>query len=127
MRGNTARSKNLAREKNKIMKTNNNTISFKANFRTADVLGVTTQKVLYPDGMEGVKRVINTLNDRPVIGNRGYKHIAGIIGKKITDKYPGIKAATEEINNALNNEPKNTASVLNEIIHKLGAEIDIII
>lgn len=109
------------------MKTSN--ISFKANYKTIDILGVTTQKVLRKGGIVEITKIVNNLNDKKAVGGRGIKVLAEKVGKKITEKYPDIKTATEQIT-ALYKEskgetPQNLPDLLTTITSKLGQEIDI--
>ena len=109
------------------MKTRSYSPSFSAQLNTLDVLGVTTQKVLYSGGMNGIKKVLNTFCEKPIVGNRGFKYHAQIIGEKITGKYPKLKSATDELNSAFSDNPENVQTVLDKIKKDLGENIDIII
>ena len=115
------------------MNINNNhgKINFGHKFETYKVLEVTTQKILKSEALAGPKEVISILSEKDTskgIGNRGYKHLAMIIGEKITQKYPQIKRATEEI---IKENPNISKSELYNksqlIINSLGNEIDITI
>lgn len=118
------------------MNINNNhgKINFGHKFETYKVLEVTTQKILKSEALAGPKEVISILSEKDIskgIGNRGYKHLAMIIGEKITQKYPQIKRTTEEIKKIIKENPKISKSELYNksqlIINSLGNEIDITI
>ena len=97
-------------------------ISFKARYETLDILGVTTQKVLKKDGMPAITKIV---------GGRCIKKLAQKAGQKITDKYPDINSATNEINALYGKnhgeKPANLDTLLNSITQKLGQELDITI
>ena len=106
-------------------------ISFKARYETLDILGVTTQKVLKKDGMPAITKIVNELNSQKAVGGRCIKKLAQKAGKKITDKYPDINSATNEINALYGKnhgeKPANLDTLLNSITQKLGQELDITI
>lgn len=117
------------------MKTHYNLMQphFGMKFETAKVLEVTTQRVFSSDGLSGSKEVISALTDNlpKAIGNRGFKYYASAVGKRITQKYPEIKKATDEINSIIEKNPYIKKEILNTriqpIIEKLGKEVDITI
>ena len=106
---------------------------FNARLNTAEVLETTSQKIFYSDGTSGLKNVILALNDKPfkATGPKGYRHYAQIIGRKITDKYPKIKEATESIHKITKDYPLITKKELNAkiqpMIEEIGSEIDIVL
>lgn len=110
-------------------------INFGHNFNTINILEVTTQRVLGNNGLEGSKDIISKLYGNGIqkigIGNRGYKYYAEILGQKITEKYPEIKQATDEINKIINEDPFIKKQALQQKIHpilkKLGSSFDITI
>ncbi len=110
---------------------NNNNIYFGEKFETGKILEVTTQKIFYSEGFSGPKEVITKLHGKTAIGNRGYKYLAEIIGKKITDKYPEIKKATNQIKEIIKNNPniapKDLRNKTKPILEELEKEIDIVI
>lgn len=109
----------------------NKSPNFGVKLNTGKVLETTTLKIFQSVGMDGCRDVIKALNDRPIkaTGCRGYRYYAEKIGKQITEKYPAIKAATEEIKSIVARQPDIKKSELNEkirpIIERLGAETDI--
>ena len=108
-----------------------NNINFGHKLKTVNVLEVTTQKIIQSSGLEGPKKVILTLYDKPFkgTGHRGFKYMAENIGAKITAKYPEINEATNQIKNILKQNPDIKKQQLNElvkpIIEKIGENIDI--
>lgn len=106
-------------------------LHFGTKLETAKVLEVTSQKIFQSNGIEGCREVIIALNGKPAVGSNGYRKHAIEIGKKITEKYPEIAEATEEINRIIMANPYIRKNELNEqvqpIIAKIGQEIDIII
>lgn len=107
----------------------NNNIQFGRKFETGKILEITTQKIFYSNDFSGPRDVIKILHGKQAIGNRGYKFLAEEIGKKITDKYPKIKEATNLINEIIKNNPDISKQNLKEktkpILAKLDKEIDI--
>ena len=117
------------------MKINNNcpALNFGVKLKTTSVLETTSLKIFASEGTNGYKEVILALYDKPfkAAGSRGYRYYAEIIGKKIIDKYPQIKKATENIHQILKTEPNINKKDLNlriqPIVDELGHEIDIIL
>lgn len=105
--------------------------NFGVKLDTGKVLETTTLKIFQSVGMDGCRDVIKALSDEPIkaTGVKGYRYYAQKIGKKITEKYPAIKAATEEINDIVSKQPDIKKNELGKkicpIIAKLGSEIDI--
>lgn len=119
------------------MRTNSITpnLYFGKKFDTINVLEVTTQRILGNNGLEGSKKIIKALsedcNKNIGIGNRGYKYYAEILGRKIIEKYPEIRKATDEINAILEKEPyikkQKLQQKIQPILKQLNTEIDITI
>ena len=109
----------------------NNSPNFGIKLDTGKVLETTTLKIFQSDGIDGWRDVFKALNDRPIkaTGCRGYRYYAEKIGKQITEKYPAIKAASEEIKAIIDRQPDIKKLELKEkirpIIEKIGFEIDI--
>ena len=114
-----------------IQNNHNNSLNFGVRLDTGKVLETTSLKIFQSVGTDGYRDVIKALNDKPVkaTGSKGYRYFAEKIGKQITEKYPEIKSATDEIKALVAAQPDIKKSELNEkirpIIDKLGAEIDI--
>ena len=111
----------------------NNKISFGTRLETGKVLEVTSQKIFYSNGIEGVREVVKALSEKPIkaTGHRGYKYFAEQIGGKILQNYPDIAKATEKINQIINTNPNITKDALAKeifpLIDEIGKEIDITI
>ena len=111
----------------------NNKISFGTRLETGKVLEVTSKKIFYSNGIEGVRDVVKALSDKPIkaTGHKGYKYFAEQIGFKILQKYPQIAEATEKINQIINTNPNITKDALAKeifpLIDEIGKEIDITI
>ena len=113
-------------------KIQNNT-TFGHRLKTVNVLEVTTQRIIQSNGIEGPKNVILKLYDKPfkATGHRGFRFMAETIGKKIVEKYPRIKEATDTINAITAQNPSIKKNDLNKLvtplINEIGEEVDIII
>lgn len=115
------------------MYVNNNSpnLNFGIKLDTGKVLEVTSLKIFQSEGIQGCKEVVNMLMDSPIkaTGHKGFRYFAEQIGKKIMDKYPEIKKATDEIISITNKNPNIKKEELNSLvqplINKLGKEIDI--
>ncbi len=111
----------------------NNKISFGTRLETGKVLEVTSKKIFYSNGIEGVRDVVKALSDKPIkaTGHKGYKYFAEQIGFKILQKYPQIAEATEKINQITTLNPHikkgDLAREIAPLIEKIGKEIDITI
>jgi hypothetical protein len=110
----------------------NTNINFGIKVKTADVLEATSMRIIYNDGIEGLKNIVKTFDTNTTkknVGWRGYKYYAQNIGQRITEKYPEIAKATEEIKEILQKNPeinkKDLSKAVNPIIEKLGDTIDI--
>ena len=114
-----------------IQNNHNNSLNFGVRLDTGKVLETTSLKIFQSVGTDGFRDVIKALNDKPIkaTGARGYRYFAEKIGKQITEKYPEIKSATDEIKAIVAAQPdiKKTdlMAKIRPIIDKLGAEIDI--
>lgn len=105
--------------------------SFKAKIDTASVFEVTCMKIFKNDGIEGFKKVVNTLRSEPIkaTGHRGFAYHARIMGDRIKDKYPEIAKASDEIIEIANQNPnikkQDFYAKILPIIDKFGETIDI--
>jgi hypothetical protein len=106
-------------------------VNFGIKVKTANVLEATTMKIIYNDGIDGLKDIVKTFDTstKKNIGWRGYKYYAQNIGQQITEKYPEIAKATEEIKEILKQNPeikkKDLSNATKPIIDRLGETIDI--
>lgn len=110
-----------------------NNICFGVKLDTGSVLEVTSLRIFQNEGLKGAQTVVNALYEKPAnfksYGHKGFKHYAQLVGEEIMEKYPKLKAATEEILNITDKNPNIKKAELNEkiqpIINRLGKEIDI--
>lgn len=110
--------------------------SFEKNIKTDKILEAAVVKNITSEGIDGFKYLVNELNPlqkqgKLAVGNKGYRHYAEEIGKKITEKYPQIAEAANSIKEFLKINPKAKKEELREfikpIIKALGEEVDIVI
>lgn len=105
--------------------------TFGTKFNTVKILETTTLKFIEPEGVSGLRPVIDTFWGEPfkAAGNRGYKYYLEKIGQRIVEKHPNIAEATEQILEFTRQNPQANKQELKEfvkpIIEKLGKEVDI--
>lgn len=108
-----------------------NNVSFGTKFRTVNILETTTLRCIESDSVADLKPVIDNLWPKKIksTGWRGYRYFLSEIGKQITDKYPEIAEATENMKNFITHNPNAKKIDLQQhsksIIKTLGDEIDI--
>lgn len=111
------------------MQITNTSPSFGIKTDTVKILETTTLKMIQSETVTDLKPIVDTFWKTPLkaAGNRGYRYYLQHIGKEITDKYPEIADATENILQFLKNNPskQKLQEFVEPIVEKLGKTIDI--
>ena len=106
--------------------------NFEARVKTLHVFEITTQKVFEPDGFIGMTKTMRKLYPMPArTGMNGYMKYAGIIGRKITEKYAQIAQKSTQLKLYILQNPNASTTDIQtyarSLASKFGEEIDIII
>ena len=109
-----------------------NNVNFGIKLDTRKVLEVTSKKIFYSTGTDGIRDVIKALHPTPIkaTGAKGYRYYADVYGAKIVEKYPDIAAATADVIKIANEnkfiKKAEFAQLLQPVVDRLGKEVDII-
>jgi len=112
---------------------NRQSLSFGTKLKTAQILEASTMKIFYSEGISGFKEITDKLSEKPIraTGFRGYKYFAENFAKQIIEKYPQLKAATEETRSIIESNPHAGKKALYEkikpVIDRIGEEFDIVL
>ena len=110
-----------------------NNINFGVKLDSRKVLEVTSKKIFYSVGTDGIRDVIKALHPTPIkaTGAKGYRYYADLYGEKIMDKYPDIAKATSDVIRIADENKfiKKTelAQLIQPVINRLGKEVDIVV